>query len=105
SVRLRGSTSITGSSEPLFIVDGVILGADQVDLGALDIESIEVVKGAALPCHRVVNRLGALTGRMHFGSPHIMEDLLRNEGITFTEDGRVDLEKHLWDPAAAVEAS
>ncbi|RMF57648.1 MAG: SusC/RagA family TonB-linked outer membrane protein, partial [Bacteroidetes bacterium] len=33
SVRLRGSTSITGSSEPLFIVDGVILGADQVDLG------------------------------------------------------------------------
>ncbi len=47
SVRLRGSTSITGSSEPLFIVDGVILGADQVDLGALDIESMEVVKGAA----------------------------------------------------------
>lgn len=47
SVRLRGSTSITGSSAPLFIVDGVILGADQVDLGALDIESMEVVKGAA----------------------------------------------------------
>ena len=47
SVRLRGSTSITGSSEPLYIVDGVILGANQVDIGALDIESMEVVKGAA----------------------------------------------------------
>ena len=47
SVRLRGSTSITGSSTPLYIVDGVILGADQVDIGALDVESMEVVKGAA----------------------------------------------------------
>lgn len=47
SVRLRGSTSITGSSQPLYIVDGIILGANQVDIGALDIESMEVVKGAA----------------------------------------------------------
>ncbi len=47
SVRLRGSTSITGSSAPLYIVDGVILGSNQVDIDALDIESIEVVKGAA----------------------------------------------------------
>ena len=47
SVRLRGSTSITGSSTPLYIVDGVILGANQVDIDALDIESMEVVKGAA----------------------------------------------------------
>ncbi|GIV57440.1 MAG: 6-O-methylguanine DNA methyltransferase [Rhodothermaceae bacterium] len=61
--------------------------------------ALKAAAGTALPCHRVVNRLGALTGRMHFGSPHIMEDLLRNEGVTFTEDGRVDLEKHLWDPA------
>ncbi len=47
SVKLRGATSITGTSAPLFVVDGVILGADQVDIDALDIESIEVVKGAA----------------------------------------------------------
>ena len=47
SVRLRGSTSITGSSAPLYIVDGVILGANQVDIDALDVESLEVVKGAA----------------------------------------------------------
>lgn len=47
SVRLRGTTSLFGSNEPLFIVDGTILGADQVDLGAFDIKNIEVVKGAA----------------------------------------------------------
>lgn len=47
SVRLRGTTSLFGSNDPLFIVDGTILGADQVDLGAFDIKNIEVVKGAA----------------------------------------------------------
>ncbi len=47
SVRLRGSTSITGSSQPLYIIDGVILGANQVDFDALDIDNIEIVKGAA----------------------------------------------------------
>ena len=47
SVRLRGSTSLTGTSAPLYIVDGVILGSNQVDIDALDIESMEIVKGAA----------------------------------------------------------
>ena len=47
SVRLRGATSITGSNQPLYIVDGVVLGEDQVDLDALDIADIEIVKGAA----------------------------------------------------------
>jgi TonB-dependent SusC/RagA subfamily outer membrane receptor len=47
SVRLRGSTRITGNVSPLFIVDGVILGADNVDIDALDLESVEIAKGAA----------------------------------------------------------
>lgn len=51
-----------------------------------------------LPCHRVVNRYGALTGRMHFGDPDLMEDLLRSEGVEFNEEGCVNLEKHLWKP-------
>ncbi len=54
--------------------------------------------GTGLPCHRVVNRFGALTGARHFGGPHIMEDLLRSEGVAFTEDGCVDLSRHLWIP-------
>ncbi len=47
SARLRGATSITGTNQPLYIVDGVVLGSSQVDIGALDIENIEIVKGAA----------------------------------------------------------
>lgn len=55
-------------------------------------------KESGLPCHRVVNRYGALSGRMHFGDPTIMEDLLRSEGIEFDENNCVKLEKHLWIP-------
>jgi TonB-dependent starch-binding outer membrane protein SusC len=63
SVRLRGTSSITGGAEPLFIVDGVIIdnNADQQinmgyrsnpinrlsDLDPSDIERVEVIKGAA----------------------------------------------------------
>ena len=50
TVLLRGPTSINASGrsqEPLYVVDGVILGSGIVDIDALDIESIEVVKGAA----------------------------------------------------------
>lgn len=51
-----------------------------------------------LPCHRVVNRFGALTGKIHFGDFQLMEDLLRSEGIEFDVDGNVRMEKHLWIP-------
>ncbi|MDP2957235.1 MAG: carboxypeptidase-like regulatory domain-containing protein, partial [Longimicrobiales bacterium] len=50
SILLRGAKSLDASGrdqEPLYIVDGVILGSTLVDLDALDIQSIEVVKGAA----------------------------------------------------------
>ncbi|CAN5465060.1 MGMT family protein [soil metagenome] len=51
-----------------------------------------------LPCHRVVNRYGALSGRQHFETPDVMEERLHAEGIAFTTEGCVDLEKHLWIP-------
>jgi TonB-dependent starch-binding outer membrane protein SusC len=63
SIRLRGTSSITGGAEPLFIVDGVIIdnNADQqinvgyrsnpinrlADLDPSDIERVEIIKGAA----------------------------------------------------------
>lgn len=46
-VRLRTPTSALGSNRPLYVVDGVILGTDAVDIESSDIESIEVIKGAA----------------------------------------------------------
>lgn len=55
-------------------------------------------KDSGLPCHRVVNRFGALTGRLHFGSFEIMEDLLRSEGVKFDKDGCVILKDFLWSP-------
>ncbi len=54
---------------------------------------------AGLPCHRVVNRFGALSGKLHFEGPDVMEERLRSEGVAFTDDGCVDLERHLWIPA------
>ena len=60
--------------------------------------AMNAAAGTGLPAHRVVNRFGALSGKVHFGGPHIMEDLLRSEGVTFTEDGCVDMDKHLWVP-------
>jgi methylated-DNA-protein-cysteine methyltransferase related protein len=55
-------------------------------------------KESGLPCHRVVNRFGALTGKMYFGDPTIMEDLLRSEGVEFDENGFVKMDKYLWIP-------
>jgi methylated-DNA-protein-cysteine methyltransferase related protein len=55
-------------------------------------------KNSNIPCHRVVNRYGALTGRLHFGSPDIMRELLESEGVEFDENGCVIMEKFLWIP-------
>jgi TonB-linked SusC/RagA family outer membrane protein len=47
SIQLRTPTSINKSNSPLIVVDGVILSESSADLSSLDIESVEVVKGAA----------------------------------------------------------
>ncbi len=60
--------------------------------------ALNSAKNSNLPCHRVVNRFGALTGRVHFGDPALMESLLKSEGVEFLEDGCVNLQKHLWTP-------
>lgn len=54
--------------------------------------------GPDIPAHRVVNRFGALTGKIHFGDPNLMEELLRSEGVEFDNKGCVKLDKHLWKP-------
>lgn len=47
SVQLRSPTSIFRNNSPLIVVDGTILTASSVDISPQDIESVEVVKGAA----------------------------------------------------------
>ena len=51
-----------------------------------------------LPCHRVVNRIGFLSGGWHFGHPDVMRDALLDEGIEFVEEYQVNLRAHFWDP-------
>jgi len=52
-----------------------------------------------LPCHRVVNKSGSLAPDYAFGSKDVQRELLKSEGITFLEDGRIDMKKHLWIPS------
>ncbi len=52
-----------------------------------------------VPAQRVVNRNGMLTGKHHFASPTLMEDLLKKEGIFVEEDTVVDFKNIFWDPA------
>jgi len=51
----------------------------------------------SLPCHRVVNRNGELTGKRYFPSPTMMRELLESEGVEFINDA-VNIDKHLWKP-------
>jgi methylated-DNA-protein-cysteine methyltransferase-like protein len=53
---------------------------------------------ADLPCHRVVDREGNLSGGWHWGHPDVMAGLLRDEGVPFLEEHRVDLAACLWTP-------
>jgi len=54
-----------------------------------------------VPCHRVVNRKGELSGGFAFGGPEVQKILLEKEGIIFNEDGIINLEKYLWKPDKA----
>lgn len=51
-----------------------------------------------VPAHRVVNRSGLLTGKMHFETPTQMEELLAKEGIKVKNDQVIDFDKLFWDP-------
>jgi methylated-DNA-protein-cysteine methyltransferase-like protein len=52
----------------------------------------------AVPAHRVVNRLGILSGKHHFRPPSKMEMLLKKEGVKIKDDKVVDFEKRFWNP-------
>lgn len=51
-----------------------------------------------VPAHRVVNRLGVLTGKHHFGGFTAMQQQLEAEGIEVVDDQVQHFERHFWDP-------
>jgi len=55
-----------------------------------------------VPAHRVVNRLGILSGKHHFKPPSRMEELLKKEGIKVKNDKIVDFDKLFWDPVTEI---
>ncbi len=56
-----------------------------------------------VPAQRVVNRNGLLTGKFHFGSADMMQQLLENEGVKVENDKVVDFKNIFWDPAIELE--
>ena len=56
-----------------------------------------------IPAHRVVNRNGMLTGKMHFDTPYRMQELLELEGIKVEKDVVVDFKQLFWDPTIELE--
>ena len=51
-----------------------------------------------VPAHRVVNRQGLLTGKYHFATPTLMEELLLAEGVQVKNDQVQDFSTHFWNP-------
>jgi TonB-linked SusC/RagA family outer membrane protein len=101
TVLLRGPTSIDASGrsqEPLYVVDGVILGSSVVDLDALDIESVEVIKGASaasLYGSRAANGVVQIKTRRGSSVPdQTVHFTVRTEAGTNRLPGRFDLTQH-----------
>lgn len=51
-----------------------------------------------VPAHRVINRLGILTGKHHFETPTIMQERLEREGVIVEKDKVIDFKNLFWDP-------
>lgn len=60
--------------------------------------------GKDVPAHRVVNRVGLLSGKHHFEGTNLMQQLLENEGVKVKDNQIQNFEKHFWDPSAELEA-
>lgn len=74
------------------IADFLALGASRMVGWALNHNVTNV------PAHRVVNRLGELSGRNHFYTPTLMQELLEAEGITVVDNKIVDFQSLFWHP-------
>ena len=51
-----------------------------------------------VPAHRVVNRVGLLTGKNHFDGTNLMQQLLESEGVVVIDYQIQNFDKIFWDP-------
>ncbi len=52
-----------------------------------------------VPAQRVINRNGMLSGKAHFATPTLMQELLEKEGIKVENDKVTEFSKLFWDPS------
>ena len=52
----------------------------------------------SIPAHRVVNRIGLLSGKHHFKGSNLMQQLLESENIKVENNKIIDFKKMFWDP-------
>jgi methylated-DNA-protein-cysteine methyltransferase-like protein len=53
-----------------------------------------------IPAHRVVNRIGLLTGKFHFATPDTMQERLEDEGVEIKNDRVQHFKEVFWDPGS-----
>ena len=51
-----------------------------------------------IPAHRVVNRIGLLSGKNFFGGENVMQELLESEGLIIEDDKILNFKERFWDP-------
>lgn len=92
-VILRGNRSISGTSEPLYVVDGIVMNGNISNLSPDDIQEISVLKGAnaaALYGSRANNGAIVVTTKSGKGAPNGVTTSL---GITFQTETPIHLLK------------
>lgn len=82
------------------IADFLALGSARMVGWALN--HCHTMGAGAVPAHRVVNRKGELSGRHHFPTPTLMQQLLEAEGVVVENDCVVAFKEKFWSPAEAL---
>jgi methylated-DNA-protein-cysteine methyltransferase-like protein len=78
------------------IADFLTLGSARMVGWALN----RAIHQGDVPAHRVVNRKGELSGRLHFGTPTRMQELLEAEGVPVVDQRVQDFAERRWSPNA-----
>jgi methylated-DNA-protein-cysteine methyltransferase-like protein len=77
------------------IADYLALGSARMVGWALNNNSLSE---HGVPAHRVINRKGELSGRNHFPTPTMMQELLENEGVEVINNKVSRFTEHFWHP-------
>ena len=65
--------------------------------------AMNAAKNTNVPAHRVVNRVGLLSGEKHFSTPTEMQLLLEKEGVSVKNQQIQNFDELFWDPNVELE--